>query len=75
SGSHYAQSTIYYKPMLALVLLRIRALGVKRHAGLAGATPGEAAGIRIPAKNKWLSIIQNASRHYQTPQAATPSPT
>ena len=47
---------------------------VKRHGGLAGATPGEAAGIHIPAKNKWLSIIQNASRHYHATQAATPSP-
>jgi hypothetical protein len=26
-----------------------------------GKTPGEACGIRIEEKNKWLSLIQNAS--------------
>lgn len=39
---------------------------VKKHGGLGGTTPGEAAGIHIPAKNKWMTIIQNASKHYHT---------
>ena len=27
-------------------------------------------GIHVPAKNKWLSIIHNASRHYRAPHVA-----
>ncbi|MDA8041264.1 MAG: DDE-type integrase/transposase/recombinase [Pirellulales bacterium] len=47
---------------------------VKRHGGLRGGTPGEAAGIHIPARNKWMTIIQNASRHYhRAAQEAAPA--
>jgi transposase-like protein len=35
---------------------------VKPHMGLKGKTPAEAAGIRVNGKDKWLTIIQNASR-------------
>jgi len=30
--------------------------------GLDGKTPGEAAGIKVEGENKWMTIIQNASR-------------
>jgi hypothetical protein len=35
---------------------------VKPHDGLKGKTPAEAAGIEIKGKNKWITIIQNASK-------------
>ena len=34
---------------------------VRPHMGLKGKTPAEAAGIHIGGKDKWLTIIQNAS--------------
>ena len=35
---------------------------VRPHEALKGQTPSEAAGIEIKGKNKWLTLIQNASR-------------
>jgi transposase-like protein len=35
---------------------------IKPHEGLQGRTPAEAAGIRVEGGNKWLTLIQNASR-------------
>ncbi len=35
---------------------------VRPHEGLDGKTPAEAAGIEIKGQNKWLTIIQNASK-------------
>jgi len=35
---------------------------LRPHEALAGRTPAEASGIRIEGKNKWLTLIQNASR-------------
>jgi len=35
---------------------------VKPHMGLKGKTPAEAAGIKVPGDNKWLTIIQNAKK-------------
>jgi transposase-like protein len=35
---------------------------VRPHMGLDGKTPAEAAGIEIKGKNKWVTIIQNASK-------------
>jgi hypothetical protein len=35
---------------------------VRPHESLDERTPAEAAGIRVEGKNKWLTIIQNASR-------------
>lgn len=32
------------------------------HEGLNGKTPAEAAGIKIEGDNKWITVIQNASR-------------
>ncbi len=34
---------------------------VRPHMGLKGKTPAEAAGIRVDGKDKWLTLIQNAS--------------
>ena len=34
---------------------------VRPHEGLEGKTPAEACGIKIEGKNKWLTLIQNAS--------------
>jgi transposase-like protein len=38
---------------------------IREHEGLDGKTPAEACGIKIEGKNKWLTLIQNASRHTQ----------
>jgi transposase-like protein len=35
---------------------------VRPHEGLKGATPAEAAGITVQGEDKWLTLIQNASR-------------
>lgn len=35
---------------------------IRPHMGLKGKTPGEAAGIRVDGKDRWLTIIQNASK-------------
>jgi hypothetical protein len=35
---------------------------VRPHESLKGRTPSEAAGIQVEGKNKWITIIQNASR-------------
>jgi hypothetical protein len=35
---------------------------IREHEALEGKTPGEAAGIEIKGENKWLTIIQNASK-------------
>jgi putative transposase len=35
---------------------------IRPHESLDGATPAEAAGIKVEGENKWLTIIQNASR-------------
>ena len=34
---------------------------IKRHSGLGGAVPAEAAGITVLADDKWLALIQNAA--------------
>ena len=36
---------------------------VRPHEALKGRTPSEAAGIEVLGKNKWITLIQNASRH------------
>lgn len=35
---------------------------IRPHEGLEGRTPSEACGIKIEGKNKWLTLIQNASQ-------------
>jgi hypothetical protein len=35
---------------------------LRPHEALNGRTPSEAAGIRVEEENKWLTLIQNASR-------------
>jgi hypothetical protein len=40
---------------------------VRPHEGLKGKTPSEAAGIAVEGKNKWLTLIQNASRSSSQP--------
>jgi len=34
---------------------------IREHEGLNGKTPSEACGIKVEGKNKWLTLIQNAS--------------
>ena len=36
---------------------------IKPHEGLEGKTPADAAGIKVEGENKWLTLIQNASRN------------
>jgi putative transposase len=36
---------------------------IRPHEGLDGKTPAEACGIKVEGKNKWITIIQNASRN------------
>jgi transposase-like protein len=38
---------------------------IREHEGLDGKTPAEACGITVQGKNKWLTLIQNASYQYQ----------
>jgi hypothetical protein len=35
----------------------------REHEGLNGLTPAEAAGIKIKGENKWITIIQNATKN------------
>ena len=35
---------------------------IRPHGALDGRTPSEAAGIKVEGDNKWLTLIQNASR-------------
>jgi len=35
---------------------------IREHEGLDGKTPAEACGITVQGKNKWLTLIQNASK-------------
>ena len=35
---------------------------VRPHMGLNGRTPAEVAGIKVQGKNRWLTLIQNASK-------------
>lgn len=35
----------------------------REHEGLKGITPAEAAGIAIDGTNKWITVIQNASKN------------
>jgi hypothetical protein len=35
---------------------------VRPHMALEGRTPADKAGIEVRGKNKWITIIQNASR-------------
>jgi len=35
---------------------------IRPHMSLEGKTPSEIAGIRIEGKNKWITLIQNASK-------------
>ena len=34
----------------------------REHGGLVGKTPAEVAGIKIEGKNKWITVIQNATK-------------
>jgi hypothetical protein len=38
---------------------------IRPHESLNGKTPSEACGIQIEGKNKWLTLIQNASAKVQ----------
>jgi transposase-like protein len=40
---------------------------IRPHEGLDGRTPAEACGIKIEGKNKWLTLIQNASNSHPKP--------
>jgi hypothetical protein len=35
---------------------------IREHEGLDGKTPSEACGIEIKGKNRWITLIQNASQ-------------
>lgn len=35
---------------------------IRPHQGLEGKSPSEACGIKIEGNNKWITIIQNASK-------------
>lgn len=35
---------------------------IRPHEGLEGKTPAEACGIKVEGQNKWLTLIQNASK-------------
>ena len=35
----------------------------KKHGGIGGMTPAEAALIKVDGRNKWMTLIQNAALH------------
>ncbi len=39
---------------------------IKPHQGIQGRIPAEAAGIKVEGENKWLTLIQNASKVVRT---------
>jgi hypothetical protein len=39
---------------------------IRPHMALKGKTPAEVAGIEVQGENKWLTLIQNASKQKQT---------
>jgi hypothetical protein len=41
---------------------RIHCNFVKPHMSLAGMTPAEECGIEVQGQNKWITLIQNASK-------------
>jgi hypothetical protein len=47
---------------------------VRLHEALDGKTPADACGIEVQGENKWLTLIQNASRLQKAP-AQTDGPT
>ncbi|MBN1244966.1 hypothetical protein JXA31_05180 [Candidatus Bathyarchaeota archaeon] len=38
---------------------------IREHQALNGKTPAEACGIEVKGKNKWITLIQNASKERQ----------
>lgn len=36
---------------------------IRPHMALEGKTPADVAGIEVKGENKWLTLIQNASKH------------
>jgi hypothetical protein len=40
---------------------------IRPHKALNGKTPVEVAGIKVEGENKWLTLIQNASRNVKHP--------
>jgi len=36
---------------------------IREHKGLNGKTPSEVCGIKIEGNNKWITLIQNASKY------------
>lgn len=47
---------------------------IRPHMGLGGKTLAEAAGIKVEGENKWLTLIQNASRKAPQPKSEGRSP-
>jgi hypothetical protein len=41
---------------------------IRPHEALEGKTPAEACGVQVNGKNKWLTLIQNASMYSATEQ-------
>jgi hypothetical protein len=41
---------------------------LRPHMGLNGKTPADKAGIEVKGKDKWLTLIQNASAKYKEPK-------
>ena len=41
---------------------------IRPHMALDGKTPADKAGIEVKGKDKWLTLIQNASAKYKDPK-------
>jgi hypothetical protein len=46
---------------------------IREHEGLEGKTPAEACGIEIKGKNKWMTLIQNASHPTKSNRESNPT--
>ena len=47
--------------------MQIRHNFIRKHMGIDGKTPAEASGVKIEGDNKWITLIQNASKSQVTP--------
>jgi len=57
-----ARAPIFRFPLLSKLRNQLSHNYIRPHMALKGKTPAEAAGIKVEGKNKWLTLIQNASK-------------
>jgi hypothetical protein len=51
--------------MIFLLLVNAPHNYLRPHEGLQGKTPAEVSGIKIEGKNKWITLVQNATLKHE----------